>query len=164
MILELLIFFKGAALVEKLVHLHPMLVHFPIALYMTSVLFDFGFKIFKKEDFLKTAYFLLILALLAGLAATADGLLIEGIVEKTGVPEEAIDRHMIFAIFTIVFIGTLLGFRFIKKNKITANLYNVYLALSLAGMILIGLTGLLGGKLVYEYGAAVKVKSGETAK
>lgn len=46
--------------------LHPMVVHFPIALLFTSVLFDAAGAWFKRDNFLDGALWLLILGLLWG--------------------------------------------------------------------------------------------------
>lgn len=53
--------------------IHPMLVHFPIALLFTSVLFDLVFFFTGREEFKKGGFWLLILGWTAGLAAILSG-------------------------------------------------------------------------------------------
>jgi uncharacterized membrane protein len=137
-------------------HFHPMLVHFPIALFFTSLLFDLLFKMTRNGDFQKFGYYLLILAVLSGILASSSGMLIEDKIESSGISEQHIDDHKGFALATMALFIALLAFRFFKKNKISENVFNLYLAVSLIGLVLLSLAAFKGGKLVYKYGAAVE--------
>jgi uncharacterized membrane protein len=139
----------------NLIHLHPMLVHFPISLFFTSVLCDFIYKFTKNQDFKKMGYFLLILAVLAGFVATGSGILIEDKIESSGISEEHIDDHRGFALIAMASFTLLLSFRFFKKNQIADKWFSFYLILSLAGLILLSIAGSYGGRLVFEDGAGV---------
>ncbi|MBI1821349.1 MAG: DUF2231 domain-containing protein [Nitrospirae bacterium] len=138
-----------------IVHLHPMLVHFPIALFFTSVFFDLAYQFTRNTDFKKIAYYLLILGVGFGIFASGVGIYIEDTIEKSGISEEHIDDHKGFAIATMVCFIVLLIFRFFKKNQISDNVFKYYLILSLVGLMLLSLAGFYGGRLVYEDGAAV---------
>lgn len=132
-----------------------MLVHFPIALFFVSLFFDLLFKATKNADFGKFGYYLLILAVLSGILASSSGMFIEDKIEESGITEQHIDDHKDFAIGTMALFIALLAFRFFKKNKISESVFNFYLAVSLIGLILLSLAAYRGGKLVYEFGAAV---------
>jgi uncharacterized membrane protein len=140
----------------NILHLHPMLVHFPIALFFTSLFFDLLYKVKKNGDFHKFGYYLLTLAVLSGVLASSAGILIEDKIASTGISEQHIDDHKGFALAAMALFIALLAFRFFKKNKISENVFNIYLAFSLVGIMLLSLAAFRGGKLVYEYGAAVQ--------
>ncbi|MHB8483777.1 MAG: DUF2231 domain-containing protein [Nitrospiria bacterium] len=142
-------------MIRSIVDLHPMLVHFPIGLFFTSVFFDLAYRFSGNIDFKKTAYYLLILGVVSGIFAGGAGIYIEDRIEDTGVSEKHVDDHKDFAIAMIVCFTLLLAYRFYKKNQISDKAFNLYLVLSLAGLVLLSLTGFYGGKLVYEDGAAV---------
>jgi predicted heme/steroid binding protein/uncharacterized membrane protein len=55
-------------------HPHPMVVHFPIALFMASSLFVLLYLIFKNPSFENTSFYLLILGAIASPFAMATGL------------------------------------------------------------------------------------------
>jgi uncharacterized membrane protein len=140
---------------NNLIHLHPMIVHFPISLFFTSVLCDFIYRFSKNQEFKKTGYFLLILGVLAGFVASGTGLLIEDKIESGGISEDHIDDHKGFALAATASFTLLLSFRFFKKNQIADKWFSAYLILSLAGLILLSIAGSYGGRLVYEDGAGV---------
>lgn len=52
---------------------HPMLVHFPIALWLTAAAFAWAAAVFRREDLARTARWLLYLGTLGGLAAVVTG-------------------------------------------------------------------------------------------
>ena len=140
----------------NITHLHPMLVHFPISLLFTSALFDLLSCIAKGKEFQKIGFYLLILGVISGIVASGSGLLIEEGIEKSGISEERIDGHKGFAIGSVAFFAFLLAIRISKRNNLSKNLFNLYLVLSLAGLVILSFAAYRGGNLVYEYGAAVK--------
>ena len=147
-----------------IVHLHPMLVHFPIGFLFASVLFDLINKWTHKQDFKKAAYYLLFLGLLFGIFASGVGVYIENVIEESGVSEKHLDDHKGFAIATLACFAFLFAFRVLKKNQFSENVLSLYLILSLAGLLLLTITGFYGGKLVYEDGAAVHFPNKTMAK
>jgi uncharacterized membrane protein len=133
-----------------------MLVHFPIALFYTSLFFDLLSKFTGKIEFRKMGYILLMLAVLSGVLAAGAGILVEDKIESSGISEQHIDDHKGFAIAALITYIALLGFRFFKKGELSGTVFTVYLSLSLIGLLLLSLAAFRGGALVYEYGAAVQ--------
>jgi uncharacterized membrane protein len=135
--------------------LHPIIVHFPIALLTTAILFEF-LELLVKRDFLReAATWLLGLGFLGALLATASGILAEEEAEKSGVPESVIETHELFAFATLAVFATLVAIRWWQKKRRIPDIPSVFLAIGLVGVVLIGLTGYFGGDLVYRYGAGV---------
>ncbi len=136
--------------------IHPLIVHFPIALLFTSVFFDLLGIITEKKNFRQTAFWLLILGLIGGIVAAIFGAWSEEAVEVAGVPELAVDRHETFAVVTLIVFGILLIFRWWIRNRWSVRDRVIYLCVAMLGLLLLSTTGFYGGELVYRYGAGVK--------
>ena len=133
--------------------LHPIIVHFPIALLITAILFEV-LELVLKQDFLrKASTWLLGLGFLGGLVATATGVLAEEAAEDSGVPESAIELHESLAFATLGAFALMIAIRWLQRKRNIP--HNVLLAVGLIGVALLGLTGYFGGDLVYRYGAGV---------
>jgi uncharacterized membrane protein len=136
--------------------LHPVVVHFPIALLSTAVLFELLGFLLRRDDFRRFGFWLLILGLTGGIVAAGFGLWGEGAALKMGVPEKAIDRHESFAVTTLITFGLLLIYRWRIRDRWTPGHNRIYLSGALAGLLLLGTTGFFGSELVYRYGAGVQ--------
>jgi len=135
--------------------LHPVVVHFPIALLSTSVLFELLGLYFRRDDFRRIGFWLLMVGMTAGIIAAGFGVWGEDAAKKLGVPESAIETHESFAVSTLITFGLLLIYRWRIRERWTPIHNKIYLAGALAGVLLLGTTGYLGGDLVYRYGAGV---------
>ncbi|HUJ79535.1 MAG TPA: DUF2231 domain-containing protein [Nitrospiria bacterium] len=140
--------------------LHPLTVHFPIALLFTSVFFDLLGALTGNKNFKQTGWWLLILGLIGGTVAAGFGMWTEEQVEASGVPETAVDRHEAFAVTTIIVFAVLAVFRWWMRERWSARDRVVYLSLAMIGLLLLGITGFYGGELVYRYGAGVRPFTG----
>lgn len=136
--------------------LHPVVVHFPIALLSTAVLFELLGFLLRRDDFRRFGFWLLVLGLVGGVAAAGFGWWGEGAVKAAGVPGDAIDRHESFAVATLIAFGLLLIFRRWARDRWSARDKAIYLAMAIAGLLLLATTGYFGGDLVYRYGAGVQ--------
>jgi uncharacterized membrane protein len=136
--------------------IHPVVVHFPIALLFTAILFEVLGFLYRHETFRQFGHWLLILGLIGGLAAAGFGWWGEGAVKAAGVPGDAIDRHESFAVATLIAFGLLLIFRRWARDRWSARDKAIYLAMAIAGLLLLATTGYFGGDLVYRYGAGVQ--------
>ncbi len=133
--------------------LHPMFVHFPIALLFTSVLFDAAGAWFKRENFREGALWLLILGLLGGVAAAIAGNWAEEAAEKAGIAESMIETHETLAFVTLGIFGILLLGRLVLRNQFTWKTLAPYFLIAAIGLGTLSATGHYGGDLVYEHGA-----------
>jgi len=139
--------------------LHPVVVHFPIALLSTAVLFELLGFYFRRDDFRRFGFWLLMLGLTGGIVAAVFGHWAEEAAEKMGVPKEAIELHESFAVTTLITFGLLLIYRWRIRERWTPVHNGIYLSMALAGLLLLGTTGYFGGDLVYRYGAGVQKES-----
>jgi uncharacterized membrane protein len=143
--------------------IHPMVVHFPIALLFTSVFFDLLGIVKKDKYFDLTGSWLLVLGLVGGVVAAIFGAWSEDAVKEAGVPGRAIDLHETWAYVTIAAFGVLLLFRWWVRKRWSVRDRVVYLCGAVIGLLLLSLTGFYGGNLVYEYGAGVKLADHSSA-
>lgn len=140
--------------------LHPILVHFPIALLFTAVFFEFWGFLFPRESYRQFGLWLLIFGFVGGIVASGFGWWAEDSVKAAGVPEDAIDRHESFAVATLILFGVLLIFRRWVRDRWSVRVQTIYLTLAVAGLLLLATTGYFGGDLVYRYGAGVRKPAG----
>lgn len=133
-------------------HIHPMLAHFPIALVIFGFIADFASLIFKKEACLtKTGFYLLLAGSLTALFALIAGDLFTE--ELTGAAGQLRETHELFAWITLslLVLTSILRIYLKIKNKEESNLKWLAFSLYAIATISVGVTGYLGGTLVYTY-------------
>lgn len=130
--------------------LHPMVVHFPIALIILGFLADISSLLFKKEVCLsRFGFYLLISGTLAAMAAVFTGLLFTS--EMSGTAGDIKETHELFALITLGTLITCSIFRIVLKTKGKENTdlkWVIFLLYGLAA-ISVSITGYYGGTLVY---------------
>ena len=126
--------------------LHPLAVHFPLALWLTSALFDL--LVWRREDplYRRAAYWLVGLGLLGALVSIALGWIDLLAQESAGVGTGLVLRHRLHS--GVAYVATLVyglnyGWRWWTANRLSATL----LTLSLTGALLVAITGYPGGDL-----------------
>jgi uncharacterized membrane protein len=138
---------------------HPMLVHFPIALLVMSVVFDAAGQIWKRESFQESGFCLHLIGLIGGAAAAFVGHLAEEAAEEAGIAESLIERHETLALTTLGIFFFLFVWRLLLRNKFTGQMIRVYFFVATIGLGTLAATGHFGGNLVFEHGAGVQIAS-----
>jgi len=128
---------------------HPLVVHFPVALYFLGVLMTLGYLWRKEADFDRFAYWAFFLSWLAALVASLTGLVDKGQIPFDDPRQEAMNRHITFAVLFIVLDGLVVYHRFRWPDVATTSRRWVYFGLLAAAAIALAVTGWLGGELVY---------------
>jgi len=133
-------------------HLHPMLVHFPIAFVLLGFLAEVLSIFFRKQVNLNGfSYYLLIIGTFTSLIAVLTGSLFTS--EMTGAAGDIKETHEVFAWLTVslLLVTSLVRIVLKVKNKESSNLK--WLALLLYGLsvVFVSITGFYGGTLVYNY-------------
>ena len=143
-------------------HLHPMIIHFPIALLFVGFLADAVGLTFKKEFFTKAGYYLLIIGTLGVVAAYLSGNLAGEGVTEAGALKEALEIHEDAATLTLwLMIGTaLVRIAIVALNKYIGIYRWFALAIFFIGVLSIARTGFYGGELVYKHAAGVQFNLG----
>jgi uncharacterized membrane protein len=124
---------------------HPVIIHFPIALFIISVAFDLLAIWRSNPTMAKAAYYNLLAAALTAPVAIATGLTawqwqLEGAKLKGNLL-----FHLLFALAASGMIWFLCGWRFRQRRfpQRTPGIFYIFLAL--ATVLLIAITGHLGG-------------------
>lgn len=123
--------------------IHPIVVHFPVAVYFLETVLLILYAAKKDEHYFRFARFCFYFAFFAGLAALASGLYdtggFDGIVKR-------VKPHFFAAVaLTAVQTGRGIYWKFSKSPKL-----NILIATALIGYALVSLTGYFGGEIVYS--------------
>lgn len=146
---------------DGLSHLHPILVHFPIALIFAAVFTYFLGSLLKSDEFLVTAKWTLFLGTLGAVAAVGSGFLAEEAVSMTGEVSEIFEWHERMAFVTLLLALTACAWGFLAKVYFPGKGKKAFfLLLVILGFCLM-MTGYLGGQLVYTHGVGVQAGRGD---
>lgn len=134
-------------------NIHPIFVHFPVALLTTyAVLELLRFNFFTRQPYwFYVKAILVILGTLSGYVTLVTGLMAEELIEDQSL-NSLISRHEFWAftsmgIFTIIALAYLWSWwkgRFEMRSKLV-------FVLALAGIICLLITGALGGSIVFGH-------------
>jgi uncharacterized membrane protein len=143
-------------------HIHPIIVHFPIALLIVGFLFDIAGLFIQKEFFSKTGFYLLILGTVGVITAFLTGNLAGGGITEQGMLKDALETHEDAAELTIWLVSITAVFRIllVLLKKYGGLLKATALVLFFASVLAIGRTGYYGGELVYKHAAGVQFNLG----
>jgi uncharacterized membrane protein len=131
--------------------LHPMIVHFPIALILTGFLADTISLFIKKENCLsKVGLYLMVLGTLGAIAAVITGEYFTNKVEGDALPLKEV--HELFGKITMFILIAASVFRIflVMKKKDEGSLKWIVYFLFLLAVIAIAITGYKGGSIVYD--------------
>jgi uncharacterized membrane protein len=137
---------------------HPLIIHFPIVLWLVAVFFDLISLIFKEAWTRKTAMALYGLGAISAYAAFLSGNQAIDIVTIPFQGEMTASNHSDWGSYTLYFFisyAIVRGFIFWKqwdKKKVVAVALFI---LGTIGMGMVAKTADMGGKLVYKYGVGI---------
>ncbi len=146
---------------EFLAEFHPKVVHFPIALLLTYILFEGLGAITKKEFLLKGAHLLLLLGVVAAFVAIQTGERAEMAFDYWNKEASALmEEHEMYANITIWYFTALLVLRtfLVFKKKFTDVFKYSFVVLALIGGYFVYQTGDHGGRMVFEHGIGTEYK------
>ena len=134
-------------------HLHPMVVHFPIAIILVGFLADLSSLVFKKAKCLSTmGLYLETLGVLAAIVTYGTGYFLTGTtIEDAGAIGQ---HHKLFATLTLVTIIIAVFFRllivYLKKDE--TYLKYVSMGLFFLAVAFVSVTGHFGAMIVFGGG------------
>lgn len=133
---------------------HPMLVAFPIGLWSTSFAADLVFYFVRHNSLQLISKFMLAAGCLGALAAA-----VPGFIDKLGLKEPSVKRianyHAILNVVALLVFATSLYLRTRAGAPLVDYHLRIPFLISFFGMILISVSGWLGGELIYKHGVGV---------
>ena len=138
-------------------NVHPMIIHFPIAVLTIAVLFDFIYQIWDRNWLSKSTLALYFLGTLSASAAFITGKIAVDSVIMPMQAELTVSNHSDMALYTLLFftLYSLIRILFWWKSKLAKLVKIAFFIFALLGLLLIFKTADLGGKLVYKYGVGI---------
>ena len=136
-------------------NIHPLIVHFPIALlFLYSVIKILPFqRFFSRVAWKDIERVLLVFGVLGALAAIYTGGIAEDLVKPS---HNLVEMHSNFATASACIYGFLLLLELVgwvkpKYSNLSSGIFSKFLAL--AGLVAISVTGMLGGVMIYGLSA-----------
>ena len=140
---------------------HPQIVHTPIVLIIFSAFFAVVGRLMDRDWLKKASVVLLVFGFLGAFVAVRSGKPAHRVPEhQQGVPEKDIDTHEMMGERTMYLSGLALIALFAAarlKGGLATAVGALALVLQLLAAGAVGYAGYLGGKLVFDHGANVKV-------
>jgi uncharacterized membrane protein len=130
---------------------HPILVHFPLALLTVGLLADIVGVVARRDPFSVGGWWLQCCGTAGLVAAVLSGLYAKSVAAVLPSALASLDIHQQVAFVTSSVYAGLFLWRAARKSRIPEARY-VFLAAYAAATILLWITGWLGGELVYGHG------------
>ena len=149
----------------EITHIHPMVVHFPIVLFILALGLYFYLLVTKQDLAARTCLSYAAAAMLVGGAVSAmvaagfGDIALDAAVDK-GFPEASLEEHEELAGTTITIFGVLALIMLVamwKKLQLSGAKAAVFVLAILAGTGMLLSTAYHGGELVYKDGVNVDV-------
>jgi len=131
---------------------HPLIVHFPIALLMTAVFLDITAMALKRPQFHRVALWNLSLGTVGAAVAVRTGLWAAEIAKHTFEIHQVMELHRKLGIATLILGVLIVGWRLWKRDRLGKRARVIVLIGMLAMAGTLGYGSHLGGRLVFEVG------------
>jgi nitrite reductase/ring-hydroxylating ferredoxin subunit/uncharacterized membrane protein len=134
--------------------LHPMLVHFPIGLFLLSLLLDLASLAFPSAPGLVgDSFYAMLLGVITALAAAVPGFVDYTDIRSDHPAKRTATAHLTLNLIVVALYGINLGVR--SSSLVDPKIHSVPLILSFIAIALLSVSGYLGGRLVYDDGISV---------
>src|SRR5438477_12716208 len=134
---------------------HAAVNDLPAALLFVTVLFDIGGWLTKRESLKAAALWTLWAGVIGGWIAVIAGLQAEDVIEHGEAVHELLETHETLALTTMGIFTVVLGWKLFRRARLTPPEEAGLRLLSVAGLVTVGWTGVIGGELVVEHSAGV---------
>jgi len=127
----------------------------PTALLLVTVLFDLGAWLSKRDSVKSAALWTLWAGVIGGWIAVLAGLQAEDAIEHGEAIHELMETHETLALTTMGIFTAVLVWKLFRRSKLTGAEEAGLRVLSVAGLVTVVWTGVLGGKLMFEHAAGI---------
>ena len=131
--------------------IHPMLIPFPLALWATSFAVYVLFYFLRHPTLLIIAKFMIAAGCLGAIAAAIPGI-IDWLTIKNGDVKRAANWHARLNVAALVVFAISFFLRMGRYSELVGRRLTLPFLLSMVGVILISISGWLGGELIFRYG------------
>ena len=137
-------------------NIHPMMIHFPIALIITTLVVDVLGVALRKKSFTVAGTITTAGALIGAIVAVLTGLFAEDSSWIPGAAHEILETHELFGFIALGVIAMMAVMRLALHDRLTGGLrwLMILMGTIATGVIIFG--AYLGGEMVYNHGAGVK--------
>ena len=142
---------------------HPMLIPFPFALWTFSLIADAIYYFFDHNAasiWDDISFYTMAAGTVGAVIAAVPGLIDYFAIKELRVSKIA-GWHARLNVLALLIFGASLYLRTIKGSDLVGRSLTVPVLLSILGIILISISGWLGGDMVYKHGVAVERAPGE---
>ncbi len=133
-------------------NIHPLFVHYPIALFTAFFIAEFLGVILKNENFRCAASFCLYLGTIAALFTVAAGYYAAATVDHTEEVHAIMENHEAFGVTVLIIAAVLSAWRIYVRRKFSPKWQLAHLALAFILSVIIAIGADLGGLMVFKYG------------
>lgn len=134
---------------------HAAVNDLPAALLFVTVLFDLGAWFTKRESLRAAALWTLWAGVIGGWVAVIAGLQAEEVIEHGDAIHELMETHETLALTTMGIFTAVLAWKLVRRARLSPGEDTALRLLSVAGLVGIVWTGILGGRLMFEHGAGI---------
>jgi uncharacterized membrane protein len=136
-------------------NIHPLLIHFPIALIIVVVAIDLVGLIAKRENLLRMGSILTVVALAGGAVSVLSGVIAEESVWHTEAAEELIERHELLGFIYLGLLALLTIIRLAGQKRLLGPAGWASLFVGIVAAAIVSYSAYLGGEMVYSHGTGV---------
>ena len=135
--------------------LHPILVHFPVALVVFAGILALAAWIWNKPRLHQIARVNLIVGTVCAILTVISGFAAEGDVFTIDPQHDVLERHEMLALTTLTLLVLLSVWAIWKRKDWVSKAPTLFTIVLLIAHLAVAGTAFYGGKLVYEYGVGV---------
>lgn len=142
-------------------NIHPMLIHFPIALFSVGFFVDFvGSLLWVKDSLKQAGYWMHAMGLLLTVPAIVSGVVAENTLDLTQELHSLVKTHEQFGFLSLGLFGGLFFWRWRAKMLLDKRTWKMglYLSLSAVALLVLLYGASLGGDLVYDHGLGTRLR------
>ena len=132
--------------------IHPIIVHFVIAMTLIAVLFDFIGIFTKKYNLFEVSFLNLIVATIAIFVAIIFGQIEAGLANPYGSSKDILNYHSTIGWSLAAILSIITGWRYVLRQNNPNNLSLGFLFIDIMLALLVCIQVYLGDKLVWIYG------------
>ncbi|QNI79910.1 uncharacterized conserved membrane protein (DUF2231) [Synechococcus sp. RS9909] len=132
--------------------IHPIVVHFVIAMALITVVFDFLGVLTKRRNLFEVSFWNLVVATVAIFVAIIFGQIEAGLANPYGASRDILNYHSTLGWSLAGVLGLLTGWRYVVRQKDPTSLPSGFLVIDAVLAVLVFCQVYLGDKLVWVYG------------